>query len=91
MEKPTEFSTRTITEGAVVALVQGKIDRLREKCEEFTASRFKSGKGWKEQEARIAQIGALETVIGGLRWCPDAAIDPDNAGGNFPICDGEDA
>lgn len=84
---PTNRSTRTITEGAVVALVQGKIDALQRKVDDFEVSRFRSGQQIATNRENLVKIGALLTVISGLRWCPDAETDPNNVGGNFPILD----
>lgn len=81
--------SRLIYESAVEALVQGKIDALERRIEE---RRFPDGgAGAIALGEAKAKISALRSVIGHLKFCPSADVDPMGAGGVFPISEAEES
>lgn len=79
--------SRLIQEAAVIALVEGKIEALERKIEE---RRFPDGNAGAISlgEAK-AKIAALQSVLGHLRFIPDA--DSSDPAHPFPIADAQEA
>lgn len=77
--------SRVIHEDAVKALIQIKIDALEERIKKLKADNTTSS------DIMIGNyhtaIGAMKVVQKHLKFCPDAGVDPVNAGGLFPIAE----
>jgi len=83
--------SRLISEDAVIALVNGKIDALKEKITR-TNEKPRDASTDTIIDACLDKISALTTVIQGLRWIvnpEDVGTVRDHVGGEFPIASGD--
>lgn len=86
------MSNRNIPEAAVIALVQGKIEMLERRIERLNAKPSLTRIETNLLVASHAQVSALQTVIGGLKWIvasEDVGTVRDHVGGEFPMAAGE--